>query len=275
MRKPHEKSFLISFDYGDRANEMHFMRELLETFDNNTLIGCMLLINNNPYALEAILFLNFEKDSEKFESWISSKYPKKKRIFNYFIDDIIVHMRNQGYNALTFTDTSMLDFQLSSEANEIFIFADRKIINEIWPPSNIILSEKLNVFLSHSTKDKGVVDKFFNEIQKSEIPAWYDKYEISPGDSITDKINEGLKKSDIGIIFMSSNFINSESGWTKAEANYFFQSRMKEKNKNFIVINIDLKHEEIPPLMQDYLYLNIEDDDTIDRLIAAIKQKQK
>ena len=30
----------------------------------------------------------------------------------------------------------------------------------------------------------------FNELQKSEIDAWFDRYEISPGDSITDRIND-------------------------------------------------------------------------------------
>ena len=44
----------------------------------------------------------------------------------------------------------------------------------------------------------------FNEFQKSQISAWYDKYEIEPGDSITEKINQGLDESDIGIICISS-----------------------------------------------------------------------
>ncbi|MBL3940549.1 toll/interleukin-1 receptor domain-containing protein, partial [Bacteroides thetaiotaomicron] len=79
------------------------------------------------------------------------------------------------------------------------------------------------VFLSHSSRDKSIVDGVFNELHKAGIRAWYDRYEIDPGDSITDKINEGLASSQIGLLFFSKNFIDSKSGWPTKEANYFFQ----------------------------------------------------
>ena len=37
------------------------------------------------------------------------------------------------------------------------------------------------VFLSHSSKDKKIVDDIFNKFQINEISAWSDKYQIEPG----------------------------------------------------------------------------------------------
>ena len=56
------------------------------------------------------------------------------------------------------------------------------------------MKKDTRVFLSHSSKDKKVVDEIFNQFQINEIDAWYDKYQIEPGDSVTEKINQGLEK---------------------------------------------------------------------------------
>ena len=85
-------------------------------------------------------------------------------------------------------------------------------------------------------KDKDIVDRYFNELQKSELKAWYDKEEIIAGDSITSKVSEGLKDCELGIIFLSKNFLAKQSVWTEAECNYFINSRMK-KNKTLILID--------------------------------------
>src|SRR5205085_5911537 len=69
------------------------------------------------------------------------------------------------------------------------------------------------VFLSHSSIDKPIIEQIFFELQKEEIKVWFDKYEIKGGDSITDKLNEGLGKSDLGLICLSKNFLNSN--WSR------------------------------------------------------------
>lgn len=113
----------------------------------------------------------------------------------------------------------------------------------------------------------------FNEFQKSQISAWYDKYEIEPGDSITEKINQGLDESDIGIICISSNFLNAPSGWTKSELNFFIQRRMRNQDKTFIIVNFDVPHDELPPLVQDYRYIDFKEKDAIDVLNYTLQKK--
>ena len=46
---------------------------------------------------------------------------------------------------------------------------------------------------------------------------------------------------------------------------------MREKYPKIIIINIDLDHNEIPPLMQDYKYLRHDDPNAIAEIVKAIK----
>lgn len=169
----------------------------------------------------------------------------------------------------TFIDEQTVDSVITSEPNSTFLFPDKEGMKSLWK-SGIVEGSSM-VFLSHSSKDKSKVDEIFNEVEKSDIRVWYDKYEIKPGDSITDKINDGLDSSDVGIICISNNFLNSSSGWTKSELNYFIQRRMRSGKKDFICLNFDVPHDELPPLVQDYKYIDMEEKDAIDTLIGSLK----
>ena len=71
---------------------------------------------------------------------------------------------------------------------------------------------------------------------------------------------------------MSNNFLSKHSGWTEAESNFFISNRMK-KNKSLIVVNLGVKHEDIPPLLQDYLYIDGNKGSAINELIVATKKQ--
>ena len=266
------KKYILSLNYGERLDEKDFIKDILENFDADTLVGCGIFINNNPYNLELLFFASLAKDISRFEDFLKNKYPDKKRIFNYFLDDMFISLRSRGYNVATFTDDFTVDLVIEEDANDFFLFPCKSKMNSIWK-SDINVKKAPQVFLSHSSKDKAIVDDIFNELQKSEICAWYDKYEIEPGDSVTEKINSGLDNSDIGIICISSNFLNASSGWTKNELNYFIQRRMCTPDKYFIVVNFDVPHNELPPLVQDYKYIDFKEADAIEILIKALKKK--
>lgn len=77
------------------------------------------------------------------------------------------------------------------------------------------LDMKYRIFLSHSDKDKLFVDKLANDLEKSNISVWYDKWNIKVGDSIVNELNEGIKKSIYLGIIISSNSLTS--GWVTKE----------------------------------------------------------
>ena len=202
MKEEH-RSYLLELDYGNRMGERDFLKDILSRYDRNTLVGSLLFVNNNPYHLELLWFLNFERSHEDFDRYLASKYPATKRAYNRFVDDLMASMGNKSYNVISVSTPEDVDKNMTSETNEAFLFPDRDILFGVW--GKPVTMDKFTVFLSHSSKDKKFVDSIFNELQKSEVRAWYDKEEIAPGESITDKINDGLRKSDFGLIFLSSN----------------------------------------------------------------------
>lgn len=268
------KMYIFSLDYGNRMKEKEFIKSVLNNFDTDSLVGCGIFVNNNPYKLEFLFFASLAKEVERFDCFIKERYSEKKRIFNYFLDDIFTSFFKNGYNGVTFIDAEEVDKKITEEINEVFLFPCKDILNTKWG-GNEEMKKTLRVFLSHSSKDKEIVDIIFDEFQKSEISAWYDKYQIEPGDSITEKINQGLDESDIGIICVSNNFFNGSSGWTKSELNYFIQRRMHNPNKIFIILSFDVPHDELPPLVQDYKYIDFKENDAIDNLIITLRKRVK
>ncbi len=73
-----------------------------------------------------------------------------------------------------------------------------------------------DVFICHASEDKpGVVEPLVAAFKQANISYWYDKAEIKWGDSITKKVNEGLRISHFVIVviskaFLSKNFPQSE-----------------------------------------------------------------
>lgn len=268
------KMYIFSLDYANRIEEKEFIKEILRTFDENVVVACGIFVNNNPYGLEFLLYVSVEEEDDRFEKFLKEKYSNKKRIFNYFLEDMIASFTARGYNTVSFLDEDMVDLVITEEANKIFLFPVKEQLNRMW--GNIEDKKKLpRVFLSHSSKDKKIIDRIFNEFQKNEIGAWYDKYEIEPGDSITEKINQGLDESDIGIICISNNFLDSSSGWTKNELNYFIQRRMRNPEKQFIILNFDVPHDKLPPLVQDYKYIDFSEDNAVRTLVDVLKKRLK
>lgn len=268
-----ERGYMFLLSYANRIQEKEFIKSILRRYDTNKLVGAGIYVNNNPYNLQLLLHLNFDGETTDFEEWLAINYPEKQRKINYFHSDIFESISTKGYNFATFVDEDTVDLAITREANPIFLFPDKEMMSTLW--NNDILRNDLSVFLSHSSRDKEIVDEIFSELQINEIRAWYDKYEIRPGDSIVDKINDGLENSDIGIICISRNFLNSSTGWTKNELNYFIQRRMRSGKNDFICLNFDLNHDELPPLVQDYRYIDMRDDKAVSVLIQTLKERAK
>jgi TIR domain len=60
------------------------------------------------------------------------------------------------------------------------------------------------VFLSYRSVDRDHVRKVAEELRAAGIDAWWDQWEILPGDNFVVKINQGLEECDCGVVFLSN-----------------------------------------------------------------------
>jgi hypothetical protein len=72
--------------------------------------------------------------------------------------------------------------------------------------------EELNqVFVSYSHQDREWVREFVEKLMKEGVYVWLDEKEIAVGESIADKLEQGLRSSDSLVFVLSSENIHSSN----------------------------------------------------------------
>ena len=113
-------------------------------------------------------------------------------------------------------------------------------------------SQKAQFFICHASDDK---DEFVRPLAKyflkSGASIFYDEYSIKLGDSISSKINQGLKEAEVAIIVLSYSFF--QKNWPEAELQSLINRQISGKTR-LVIIYHGVSHEEVAdryPLLQD------------------------
>ena len=118
------------------------------------------------------------------------------------------------------------------------------------------MKPKTKIFLSHSSKDNNFVEELAKKLSADGYSVWYDEWEIKVGDSIVQKINEGISESDFLIVVLSKNSVNSK--WVKEELNV---STLKNIQSNGVfILPILLDNCKIPLFLTDKKYADFSSD---------------
>lgn len=127
------------------------------------------------------------------------------------------------------------------------------------------------VFLSHASEDKDhFVLNFAERLRAEAIDAWVDLWEISPGDSLVDKIfKQGMEKADVVIAVVSQHSINKP--WVAKEVETAVVQQIIDGKRLIPVVIDDC---EIPTALRNLLYVKIKDtsayDDQYTQVVNAI-----
>jgi tetratricopeptide (TPR) repeat protein len=117
----------------------------------------------------------------------------------------------------------------------------------------------MKIFLSHSTKDKGFVEKLAAAITASGFEPWLCEVDIEKNENFVAEINEGLTQSDLALLMWSPDAANSrwtEEEWTAALA--------RQVGENKIRLGIVLLHDcpmPLPPLLRTKNYIDARSDE--------------
>ena len=80
----------------------------------------------------------------------------------------------------------------------------------------------MRVFISYSSKDHDFVLLLAEKLRKDLVDVWIADWELKAGDSIVEKINQGLEQSSFLIIIFSEHSIKSD--WVLRELNSSFNA---------------------------------------------------
>jgi tetratricopeptide (TPR) repeat protein len=108
------------------------------------------------------------------------------------------------------------------------------------------------VFISYSSKDKEFSERLASDLKGYGLGVWFDQWEIKVGDSIIEKISQGIEQNNFLAIVLSSTSV--QSNWVKKELNSALVSEIEKKS--IIVLPILYEKCNIPILLQEKKYAN-------------------
>lgn len=73
------KMYIFNLDYGNRMEEKEFIKAVLNEFDLDSLVGCGIFVNNNPYNLQFLFYASLEKEIERFETFVKNFQAAKSK----------------------------------------------------------------------------------------------------------------------------------------------------------------------------------------------------
>ena len=92
-------------------------------------------------------------------------------------------------------------------------------------------------FVSHSSQDHDFVINLATDLRANGVDAWYDEWEIKPGDSIRAKIDEGLADCEFFIIVLSRSSIARP--WVQTELDGATIRKLNGKVRKIIPVKIE------------------------------------
>src|SRR4029077_8509261 len=125
------------------------------------------------------------------------------------------------------------------------------------------------LFISHSSIDKPFVYRLSIDLVARGMPVWFDTREIGTGDSLQQKIFDGIGTSDYVIVVLSPNSVASE--WVQKELTAALTLEQRRGRK--FVLPIRIADCEIPLAIGDRIYADFSTSylEPLERLTSTLR----
>lgn len=215
----------------------------------------------NPKTFsEKLMKAAMESVAEQIREKVSSiRHPQTGEfptivVFGTSLEDI--HLRVEGSPELVALVHERLGITSTDDA------ADSETIPEQAAP----VAPK--VFLSYAWEDKELASRIAHALQANGIETWWDEWCMSAGDSLRQKIDEGLGECTHFVVLLTP--VSMTKPWVKQEMDAGLMLKLQSQLK-FIPLRYQLSAPQLPPLLQGMVSPAIEDpDQKIDQLIRDI-----
>jgi hypothetical protein len=111
------------------------------------------------------------------------------------------------------------------------------------------------VFISYSHADRDFVAELADDLIRNRVLVWWDEWEIRVGDSLIEKIQDGISGSSYLAVVLSPNSVNS--AWVQEELRAAMARQLEEKRT--VVLPILLSDCELPLFLKEKCYADFRD----------------
>ena len=131
-------------------------------------------------------------------------------------------------------------------------------------------SSDFDLFLAYAKEDKPFITHLVEYVTHAGLKVWWDEEQISIGDQIGEKIEQGLQKSRFVLLCLSRYF--SDSVWGRPKCAALLIRETKTRNPNVLPVIVgEHQEEDVPEYLYDKYVVDIRDDDGLERLMRKIR----
>ena len=127
------------------------------------------------------------------------------------------------------------------------------------------------VCISYSYKDREFARKLASDLAAHGIKPWIDEWEIRLGDSIVEKISEGISQADYILVILSEDSVRSK--WVQEEIKAAFQRDAVASKQVFIPVV--LGKVEVPQFLRYIKYVDLSEsyEEGLNEIVQAIQER--
>ncbi|OGW02161.1 MAG: hypothetical protein A2Z59_03675 [Nitrospinae bacterium RIFCSPLOWO2_02_39_17] len=122
-------------------------------------------------------------------------------------------------------------------------------------------------FISYSSADKETAEHLAKDLISQGVDAWFDKWEIMPGNSLRRKIEQGISEASHFIVLLTENSLKSE--WVQTELDAAMVRKI-ENECRLLPVLYGIPFEDVPLTLRGLLCVNLYDyREGLDQLVDA------
>jgi hypothetical protein len=133
------------------------------------------------------------------------------------------------------------------------------------------VEQLMNIFVSHSSKDRIFVNTLALDLRSRGFDVWYDQWELGVGDSISTVIQKGIMESSWLLVVLSPDSVSSR--WVREELNAAFARQLAEDR----VYILPVLHRDciMPVFLADKVYADFRADywEGLNKLVFALSRE--
>jgi hypothetical protein len=123
---------------------------------------------------------------------------------------------------------------------------------QVAPPGAAGPGLEFDCFVSYASEDRTLVKELVKTLTDRELQVWWDKGQITLGDKLTRKLDEGLRVLRYGVVIVSRHFVAKK--WTDAEIRALISRSIESDRKVILPVLVDMSHtqfQEAYPIIGD------------------------
>ena len=112
------------------------------------------------------------------------------------------------------------------------------------------------LFVCYSHADKEFVDKLAHALVENKARVWVDRWELSVGDSLVQRVQDAISEADALLVILSKASVKSE--WCKKELSAGLMRELTEKR--VLVLPVLIEDCEVPLLLKEKIHADFRED---------------